>query len=154
HQRGPQAAVDLSAPGAAAGSGPDVAGARAQPAGRRPARALGQGLKAAAMAEQPSHPLLEIEGLSVSFLAGEVELPAVVDFSCSIMPGEALGLVGESGCGKSTTALAVMGYLGQSGRITKGRVRFKGRDMAEMSARALRALRGSEIAMIYQEPMA
>ena len=99
-------------------------------------------------------PLLEIENLSISFFTSKGEIPAVMDFSCRIMPGEAMGLVGESGCGKSTVALAVMRYLGQSGHITKGAIRFKGRDMAALSQRALRDLRGSEIAMIYQEPMA
>ena len=99
-------------------------------------------------------PILEIENLSISFFTSKGEIPAVMDFSCRIMPGEAMGLVGESGCGKSTVALAVMRYLGQAGRITKGAIRFKGRDMAALSQRALRDLRGSEIAMIYQEPMA
>jgi peptide/nickel transport system ATP-binding protein len=99
-------------------------------------------------------PTLEIENLSISFFTSKGEIPAVMDFSCRIMPGEAMGLVGESGCGKSTVALAVMRYLGQSGRITKGAIRFKGRDMATLSPRELRDLRGSEIAMIYQEPMA
>src|SRR5688572_22257078 len=99
-------------------------------------------------------PILEIENLSISFFTSKGEIPAVMDFSCRIMAGEAMGLVGESGCGKSTVAHAVMRYLGQSGRITKGAIRFKGRDMAALSARELRDLRGSEIAMIYQEPMA
>src|SRR5512134_3233086 len=89
-------------------------------------------------------PILEIENLSISFFARAFEIPAVMDFSCTIMPGEAMGLVGESGCGKSTVALGVMGYLGTIGRITKGAIRFKGRDMARMSARELRGLRGSE----------
>ena len=99
-------------------------------------------------------PILEIEDLNISFFTRAGEIPAVMDFSCTIMPGEAMGLVGESGCGKSTVALAVMRYLGQNGRITKGRIRFKGRNMAEMSQKELRRLRGADIAMIYQEPMA
>ena len=99
-------------------------------------------------------PILEIEDLNISFFTRAGEIPAVMDFSCTIMPGEAMGLVGESGCGKSTVALAVMRYLGENGRITKGRIRFKGRDMAEMSPKELRRLRGADIAMIYQEPMA
>src|SRR5919108_3635471 len=99
-------------------------------------------------------PILDIEDLSISFFTRAGEIPAVMDFSCTIMPGEAMGLVGESGCGKSTVALAVMRYLGQNGRITKGRIRFKGRDMAELSPKELRRLRGADIAMIYQEPMA
>ena len=56
-------------------------------------------------------PVLEIENLSISFFTASGEIPAVMDFSCRIMPGEALGLVGESGCGKSTVALAMMSFV-------------------------------------------
>jgi peptide/nickel transport system ATP-binding protein len=77
-----------------------------------------------------------------------------MDFSCTVQPGEAMGLVGESGCGKSTVALGVMQDLGKNGRIVGGRIRFKGRDLNEMSDEELRHIRGREIAMIYQEPMA
>ncbi len=101
-----------------------------------------------------TQPILEIENLSISFFTRLREIPAVMDFSCSVMPGEAMGLVGESGCGKSTVALGVMRDLGVNGRITGGSVRFKGRDIAQMSDEDLRQIRGSEIAMIYQEPMA
>jgi peptide/nickel transport system ATP-binding protein len=99
-------------------------------------------------------PVLEIENLSISFFVGAGEIPAVTDFSCKVMAGEATGLVGESGCGKSTVALGIMRYLGRNGRITKGSIRFKGRDLVAMNERELRRLRGSELAMIYQEPMA
>jgi len=99
-------------------------------------------------------PILEIENLSISFFTRAREIPAVMDFSCTVMPGEAMGLVGESGCGKSTVALAVMRDLGKTGRITGGKIRFRGRDLTTMSERELRAIRGSQIAMIYQEPMA
>ncbi len=99
-------------------------------------------------------PILEIENLSISFFTRLREIPAVMDFSCTVMPGEAMGLVGESGCGKSTVALGVMRDLGVNGRIVGGSVKFKGRDIATMSDEDLRKLRGSEIAMIYQEPMA
>ena len=99
-------------------------------------------------------PILEIENLSISFFTRLREIPAVMDFSCTVMPGEAMGLVGESGCGKSTVALGVMQDLGVNGRIVGGSIKFKGRDLNEMSDEELRDLRGSEIAMIYQEPMA
>lgn len=102
----------------------------------------------------PSQPILQIENLSISFFTRLREIPAVMDFSCTVMPGEAMGLVGESGCGKSTVALAVMRDLGVNGRIVGGRMLFKGRDLTTMGPDELRKLRGSEIAMIYQEPMA
>jgi peptide/nickel transport system ATP-binding protein len=102
----------------------------------------------------PSQPILEIENLSISFFTRLREIPAVMDFSCTVMAGEAMGLVGESGCGKSTVALAVMRDLGKNGRIVSGSIRFKGRDLTHMTEEELRHIRGSEIAMIYQEPMA
>jgi len=108
----------------------------------------------ATTAWDPSKPILEIENLSISFFTRLREIPAVMDFSCRVMPGEAMGLVGESGCGKSTVALAVMRYLGKNGRITGGSIRFKGRDLTTMKDEDLRQIRGSQIAMIYQEPMA
>ena len=102
----------------------------------------------------PSKPILEIENLSISFFTRLREIPAVMDFSCTVMAGEAMGLVGESGCGKSTVALAVMRDLGKNGRIVGGSIKFKGRDLTHMTEEELRHIRGSEIAMIYQEPMA
>ena len=99
-------------------------------------------------------PILEIENLSISFFTRLREIPAVMDFSCTVMPGEAMGLVGESGCGKSTVALGVMQDLGVNGRIVGGSIKFKGRNLNEMSAQELAKIRGKEIAMIYQEPMA
>jgi peptide/nickel transport system ATP-binding protein len=102
----------------------------------------------------PSRPILEIDHLSISFFTRLREIPAVMDFSCSVMAGESMGLVGESGCGKSTVALAVMRDLGKNGRITAGSIKFKGRDLVAMDDEDLRKIRGSQIAMIYQEPMA
>ncbi len=99
-------------------------------------------------------PILEIKNLSISFFTRLREIPAVMDFSTSVMPGESMGLVGESGCGKSTVALGVMQDLGVNGRIVGGSIKFKGRDLTTMSPAELQKLRGSEIAMIYQEPMA
>ena len=99
-------------------------------------------------------PILEINNLHISFFTKIGEIPAVMDFSMKVMPGECMGLVGESGCGKSTVALAIMRDLPGVGRITNGQIKFKGRDMGEMSPDELRQLRGSQIAMVYQEPMA
>ena len=104
--------------------------------------------------EAPVQPILEIDNLSISFFTRLREIPAVMDFSCTVMPGEAMGLVGESGCGKSTVALGVMQDLGVNGRIVGGSIKYKGRYLSEMSAEELRHIRGREIAMIYQEPMA
>ena len=101
-----------------------------------------------------SQPILEISNLSISFFTRMREIPAVMDFSCSVMQGESMGLVGESGCGKSTVALAVMRDLGKNGKIVGGTIKFKGRDLTNMGEEELRHIRGSEIAMIYQEPMA
>ena len=99
-------------------------------------------------------PILEIDKLSISFFTRLREIPAVMDFSVVVQPGEAVGLVGESGCGKSTVALGVMQDLGVNGRVVGGTIKYKGRDLGEMSDDELRDIRGHEIAMIYQEPMA
>ncbi|MEP3844984.1 MAG: ABC transporter ATP-binding protein [Paracoccaceae bacterium] len=99
-------------------------------------------------------PILEIDKLSISFFTRLREIPAVMDFSVTVQPGEAVGLVGESGCGKSTVALGVMQDLGKNGRIVGGSIKFKGQNLQDMSMEELRDIRGSEIAMIYQEPMA
>jgi peptide/nickel transport system ATP-binding protein len=99
-------------------------------------------------------PIIEIENLSISFFTKRGEIPAVMDFSCTVMPGEAMGIVGESGCGKSTVSLGIMRDLSNVGKIVGGRIKFQGRDMGDMSEEELRQIRGNKIAMIYQEPMA
>ena len=108
------------------------------------------------MSTEQSHdgPVLEIDNLDVSYFTRAGEIPAVIDFSLNLHAGEAIGLVGESGCGKSTVAMAIMQYMGSNGGIVGGTIKFKGRDMTTMSDEELRRLRGSDIAMIYQEPMA
>ena len=99
-------------------------------------------------------PVLECRNLSISYYARAGEVPAVVDFNLKLMPGEAHGIVGESGCGKSTVALAIMNYMGKNGAIVGGEILFEGRDMRSMAPNELRRIRGSKIAMVYQEPMA
>jgi peptide/nickel transport system ATP-binding protein len=99
-------------------------------------------------------PVLEIENLNLSYWTRAGEIPAVIDFNLTVMPGETIGLVGESGCGKSTVAMAIMQYMGSNGGIKSGSIKFKGRDLNQMSEDELRDLRGSEISMIYQEPFA
>jgi peptide/nickel transport system ATP-binding protein len=99
-------------------------------------------------------PILECRNLSISYASRAGDIPAVIDFNLALMPGEAHGLVGESGCGKSTIALAIMRHLGSAGRIVAGRILFQGRDIVTMGQEELRRIRGAAIAMIYQEPMA
>jgi peptide/nickel transport system ATP-binding protein len=99
-------------------------------------------------------PVLECRDLCISYFTRAGEIPAVADFNMKLMPGEAQGIVGESGCGKSTVALAIMQYMGKNGKIVSGEILFDGRDMRTMSEEELRQLRGSKIAMVYQEPMA
>src|SRR5881628_1781911 len=99
-------------------------------------------------------PVLECKDLSISYYTRAGPVPAVYDFNLTVSPGEAVGIVGESGCGKSTVALAIMQYMGRNGAITGGEIHFMGRDMRTMSEEELRRIRGSQISMVYQEPMA
>ena len=99
-------------------------------------------------------PLLECKDVSISYFTRAGEIPAVIDFNLTVHPGEAVGLVGESGCGKSTVAMAVMRYLGGNGKLVGGTIKYRGRDLMGLKDEELRQLRGNEIAMIYQEPMA
>jgi len=99
-------------------------------------------------------PVLVCKDLCISYYTRAGEIPAVVDFSLTVLPGETIGIVGESGCGKSTVAMAIMQYMGANGGIKSGSITFKDRDLNQMSEDELRHIRGSEIAMIYQEPFA
>ena len=100
------------------------------------------------MTDAPAEPLLEINDLSISFYTRAGEIPAVIDFSVTLAPGESVGLVGESGCGKTTVAMAIMQYLGNNGAIVGGSIKFKGRELTELNEEELRQLRGSEISMV------
>ena len=98
-------------------------------------------------------PILEVKKLAVTYKTRKREIEAVRDVSFTIRSGENLGLVGESGCGKSTAAFALVNYLGRNGYISDGSILFKGEEMRNRTERELRALRGGDISMVYQEPM-
>ncbi len=98
--------------------------------------------------------LLAIEGLSVSFFTEEGVARAVQDVSFSVKKGKTFALVGESGCGKTVTALSVMRLIpAPPGKIADGRIMFRGRNLLGLSERQMRRIRGNRIAMIFQEPM-
>jgi len=98
-------------------------------------------------------PLVELDGVSIAYRTRAGWVEAVTEVSLDINEGEAVGLVGESGCGKSTLALAILGHLGGRGAVTRGAIRFAGRDLADMKADELRRTRGRGIGMVYQEAM-
>lgn len=97
-------------------------------------------------------PLLEVDRLNVRFSTPEGEVAAVNELSFTLAAGQSLGIVGESGSGKSQTAFALMGLLAKNGRAS-GEVRYQGQDLLSMSEAELNRQRGSEITMIYQDPM-
>lgn len=98
--------------------------------------------------------LLQIENLNVSFFTDYGEVKAVRDVSLSIFPSEVVGLVGESGCGKSVTSLSILNLVPKPGRIApSSRIFFKDLDLVPLDERALENVRGSKISMIFQEPM-
>ncbi len=98
--------------------------------------------------------LLEIENLRVEFQSPGGRVQAVDGISYSVDPGSTVAVVGESGCGKSVSALAILGLVpSPPGRVTDGVVRFEGRDLLTLSETEIRDIRGSQISMIFQEPM-
>ncbi|WP_183665351.1 dipeptide ABC transporter ATP-binding protein [Phyllobacterium trifolii] len=110
--------------------------------------------KGAAMSgSSQSDTVLDVNDLRIEFHGKSETVVAVPTLSFSVKAGESYGLVGESGCGKSTTAMAIMGYLGNTGVIAGGSIRFEGKELVGASARELRAIRGRQIAMVYQDPM-
>ncbi len=98
-------------------------------------------------------PLLEVEDLRVRFKTQRGLVYAVNGISFDVRPGETLGVVGESGCGTSVTALATMGILARAAQISSGSIKLEGRELIGLSERAWRRIRGKEIAMIFQDPM-
>jgi len=102
----------------------------------------------------PSGSLLEVKNLRTFFFTEEGVVPAVNDVSFSLKPGETLGIVGESGCGKSVTSLSLMRLIDDPpGRIIGGQIVYKGRDLLSLREDEMQRVRGNEISMIFQEPM-
>ncbi|MCU6159667.1 ABC transporter ATP-binding protein [Enterobacter bugandensis] len=97
--------------------------------------------------------LLALENLQTTFRTREGEVHAVRGVSFQVQPGELVGIVGESGCGKSVTCKSIIQLLGSNGRITGGSIRFQNEDLAQKTPAQMRSIRGNEIAMIFQDPM-
>jgi oligopeptide/dipeptide ABC transporter ATP-binding protein len=98
-------------------------------------------------------PILEVRNLSTHFFTDDGEVKAVRGVNFSVAPGETLGIVGESGCGKSVTAMSVLGLVQRPGKVVSGEIMFKGRDLLKLSKEEIRKIRGRDIAMIFQDPL-
>ncbi|HUG83916.1 MAG TPA: ABC transporter ATP-binding protein, partial [Euzebya sp.] len=107
-----------------------------------------------ALQPDPAEPLLSVRDLQVEFRTRNTTVHAVNGISYDLHPGDTLGIVGESGCGKSVSSLAVLGILPKpAGRVAGGSVLFEGRDLLGMPPKQLRDIRGNQIAMVFQDPM-
>jgi ABC-type dipeptide/oligopeptide/nickel transport system ATPase component len=100
-----------------------------------------------------SEPLLQVRGLKVRFVTEDGTVRAVDGVDFELERGQVLGIVGESGSGKSVTALTVLGLTRATNTLFEGEVVYKGQNLLSMSERSLRAIRGKEIAMIFQDPI-
>ena len=98
--------------------------------------------------------ILEINNLNTQFFTQEGNVNAVNDFNLTVASGEIVGIVGESGCGKSTTSLSIMRLLPKAGTIKSGEILLKGTDLTKLSEREMRGRRGPEVAMIFQDSLA
>ena len=97
--------------------------------------------------------LLEVSDLKTHFFTDDGVVKAVDGVDFSVLKGRTLGVVGESGCGKSITALSILGLLDPPGRVVAGDIRFKGRNLLALSDKEMRAIRGCTISIIFQDPM-
>src|SRR6266850_7123975 len=104
-------------------------------------------------ADNGGEALLAVEDLRTHFFTDDGVVKAVDGVSYSSGRGKVLGVVGESGCGKSVTALSIMRLISPPGRIASGRILFEGRDLLALTEREMRTIRGNNISMIFQEPM-
>jgi oligopeptide/dipeptide ABC transporter ATP-binding protein len=100
-----------------------------------------------------SAPVLEVKNLSTHFFTDDGEVKAVRNVSFNLNAGETLGIVGESGCGKSVTAMSVLGLVQRPGKVVNGEILFKGTDLLKLDSEDLRDVRGKDIAMIFQDPL-
>ena len=98
-------------------------------------------------------PVLQVKDLKTQFFTDDGVVQAVDGVSFDLYPGETLGIVGESGCGKSVTALSILRLIQRPGRIVAGQILFKGSDIVTMSEEEVREIRGKDIAMIFQDPL-
>jgi peptide/nickel transport system ATP-binding protein len=98
-------------------------------------------------------PVLKLDEVAVAYKIRGGEIEAVQDVSFEIYRGETQGIVGESGCGKSTVAWAVLNFLGANGYVKRGHIKFQGQELVGVTGEELRRLRGDQIAMVYQDPM-
>jgi peptide/nickel transport system ATP-binding protein len=110
-------------------------------------------MSGAAVGNPRSEPVLRVEDLAVAYKVRGGEIEAVQNVSFDIHRGEVQGIVGESGCGKSTVAWAIVNFLGANGYVKRGSIKFQGQELVGKSGEELRRLRGDQIAMVYQDPM-
>jgi peptide/nickel transport system ATP-binding protein len=103
--------------------------------------------------EDEAPPVLKVEDLAVAYKVRGGEIEAVQNVSFDIKRGESHGIVGESGCGKSTVAWAIVNFLGDNGYVKRGHIKFQGQELVGKTGEELRRLRGDQIAMVYQDPM-
>ena len=134
----------------AGGRRPEAGNQRPEAGGQRP-EAGGRGSEAGG--QEPGVSLLQVDHLTTVFDVGGRDAPAVDDVSFVVRTGETLGLVGESGSGKSVTALSILRLVQPPGRIAGGAIRLRGRDLLALSEREMRAVRGAQISLVFQEPM-
>ena len=104
-------------------------------------------------AKPQAPPVLKLEDVAVAYKVRDGEIEAVQNVSFEIRRGETHGIVGESGCGKSTVAWAVVNFLGANGYVKRGSIKFQGQELVGVTGEELRRLRGDQIAMVYQDPM-
>src|SRR5210317_791607 len=97
--------------------------------------------------------VLEVDNLQISYETRKGDVEAIQGVSFRVGEGETVGLVGESGCGKSTIAFGIVNFLGSNGKIVDGSIRFQGNELVGRSQEELKKLRGDRIAMVFQDPM-